>query len=491
VSVTLYTSAGSLVASTATDASGHYTFSSVAPGEYLVNFAAPAGYVFSPMGQGGNSTLDSDANSSGTTEPFSLAVGQTKTDVDAGLEASGSIGDFVWADQNQNGVQDAGELGLVQIEVGLYASDGSAVASTLTDGTGHYQFDDLNPGTYYVAFLAPPDYVFSPKGQGTDSTRDSDANTATGQTDPFTLTAGQMKTDIDAGLYSTGSSGGTVGDFVWNDTNKDGIQDAGEPGISGVSVSLYTYSGSLVSTTTTDGTGHYLFSQVALGSYYVTFTAPPNYLFSPSWQGTDPTVDSDPNAMGQTDIFDVSPYDQTRTDIDAGLYSSSGSGSGHGGAATAFVAGSGSGSGSGVGGAMPDTGTAWGQIPGGWVSGSGSGSGSGLARRSAPTVPPADSVLAAVSALLATPPESQASMIIAQPPSLDLAPVTDRLPSEPDHTVSVDRAGAGALPGGNDPWVSDNLLGALPDPVFARNADALADALAGSWAEVRPDDLER
>src|SRR5207249_1811763 len=119
VSVTLYTSAGSLVASTATDASGHYTFSSVAPGEYLVNFAVPAGYVFSPMGQGGNSTLDSDANSSGTTEPFSLAVGQTKTDVDAGLEASGSIGDFVWADQNQNGVQDAGELGLVQIEVGL------------------------------------------------------------------------------------------------------------------------------------------------------------------------------------------------------------------------------------------------------------------------------------------------------------------------------------------------------------------------------------
>ncbi len=60
----------------------------------------------------------------------------------------------------------------------------------------------------------------------------------------------------DAGLYQTAS----LGDFVWNDLNANGIQEAGEPGINGVTVELFNGSGVSQGTTTTAGGGLYSFT---------------------------------------------------------------------------------------------------------------------------------------------------------------------------------------------------------------------------------------
>ena len=52
-----------------------------------------------------------------------------------------------------------------------------------------------------------------------------------------------------------------IGNRVWNDTNSNGIQDAGESGISGVSVQLYNSAGTtLIASATTDANGNYIFS---------------------------------------------------------------------------------------------------------------------------------------------------------------------------------------------------------------------------------------
>ena len=59
----------------------------------------------------------------------------------------------------------------------------------------------------------------------------------------------------------------TIGDFVWNDTNANGLQDSGEPGIVGVKLTL-----SNGDTATTDSTGHYLFTENP-GTYTVTVNA--------------------------------------------------------------------------------------------------------------------------------------------------------------------------------------------------------------------------
>src|ERR1019366_4205678 len=67
---------------------------------------------------------------------------------------------------------------------------------------------------------------------------------------------------------------GQIGDFVWYDANGNGCQDAGEPGIPGVKVDLYAscgISGTPMTSTMTDTTGHYLFSGLCPGQYTVGF----------------------------------------------------------------------------------------------------------------------------------------------------------------------------------------------------------------------------
>ena len=83
---------------------------------------------------------------------------------------------------------------------------------------------------------------------------------------------------------------GRIGDFVWVDTDRDGVQDPGEPGIAGVTVTL---SGAANATTTTDANGGYLFSGLLAGNYTVTVGAgiPAGYLPTVSNVGA-PTLDS-------------------------------------------------------------------------------------------------------------------------------------------------------------------------------------------------------
>ena len=77
-------------------------------------------------------------------------------------------------------------------------------------------------------------------------------------------------------LLSATVSATLVGDYVWYDTNCDGIQDAKESGLAGVKNQLYNSAGTLLkeSPTLTDGTGFYKFSVPDYGSYYVIFLPP-------------------------------------------------------------------------------------------------------------------------------------------------------------------------------------------------------------------------
>lgn len=112
----------------------------------------------------------------------------------------------------------------------------------------------------------------------------------------------------------------SLGDFVWKDTNKDGIQDAGEPGIANVTVELYDCNtNALLATTTTDANGKYLFSPLTHGEYYVKFIAPNNYTISPQTQGSDNSVDSNPDATGQTACITLGIEEDNLT-VDAGMY---------------------------------------------------------------------------------------------------------------------------------------------------------------------------
>ncbi len=62
---------------------------------------------------------------------------------------------------------------------------------------------------------------------------------------------------------------GEIGDRVWLDVDGDGVQDAGEAGIAGVTVFLYDGGGHLVATTVTNSQGIYSFTGLTQGTYTV------------------------------------------------------------------------------------------------------------------------------------------------------------------------------------------------------------------------------
>jgi len=229
-----------------------------------------------------------------------------------------ALGDYVWLDANANGIWDSGESGIQGVIVRLHECTGEILASTTTDATGHYRFENLLPGDYYVEFILPAGYRFSPQNQGGNDTEDSDANAVTGNSECTLLTAGENDLTWDAGVYQPAA----IGDYVWLDTNADGLQDAGESGVPGVTVRLYTCQGELLATTTTAGDGSYLFSELVPGEYYVEFVLPSGYFFSPQDQGSNDALDSDADTTtGRAVCTTLSSGEEDRT-WDAGLYSS-------------------------------------------------------------------------------------------------------------------------------------------------------------------------
>src|SRR6202007_784682 len=138
------------------------------------------------------------------------------------------------------------------VKVILLDANGNPVAgaSAVTDASGHYQFDGLAPGKYSVQFdksTLPEGYNFTSAAQGGPGSGGSDADTGTGQTAQITLASGDNAT-LRAGLVVQQA---TLGDRVWEDSNGNGVQDAGEAGIDGVKVDLKDSLGNVVGSTVT------------------------------------------------------------------------------------------------------------------------------------------------------------------------------------------------------------------------------------------------
>ena len=112
-----------------------------------------------------------------------------------------SLGDRVWYDANTNGVQDSGEGGIPAVTVNLYSATNGVVGTQLTDTNGNYLFTDLEPGDYYVEFVKPAGFDFSPQNASGNPETDSDADPNSGLTVTITLESGEQDLSWDAGLY--------------------------------------------------------------------------------------------------------------------------------------------------------------------------------------------------------------------------------------------------------------------------------------------------
>ncbi len=224
-----------------------------------------------------------------------------------------------WQDDDGNGLQGPGEHGLLAggFQADLYTSSGSLVASAPVDAGGLYQFPSVAPGSYYVhfGFITRPEaqYNYTLPNVGPDDAIDSDVDRS-GYTDLITLSYNEDRLHVDAGLIEAAS----VGDYTWLDVNHDGIQDGGDLTAPYVAVSLYEQDGTLVSVTTSDLGGHYQFTGLYPGTYYLQFHPPADTGFTYDGQGDSDALDSDAAAGGRTRDFTLAAGEYNDR-LDAGL----------------------------------------------------------------------------------------------------------------------------------------------------------------------------
>ncbi|MDS3886106.1 SdrD B-like domain-containing protein, partial [Staphylococcus hominis] len=218
-----------------------------------------------------------------------------------------NLGDYVWEDTNQNGLQDSNENGISGVTVTLKDVDGNILTTTTTDDAGKYQFTNLINGTYKVEFETPAGFTPTDANVNNDTADESDSDglSAIGViNDADNLT-------IDSGFYKQPAEKYQVGDRVWYDTNKNGIQDEGENGIGGVTV-LLKKDNRTIANTVTDNAGKYGFYDLEKGQYTIEFIKPDNYHVSPQNAGNR-EVDSD----GLVVSVDLQSNDDS---YDLGLY---------------------------------------------------------------------------------------------------------------------------------------------------------------------------
>ncbi len=345
-----------LIASTSTNASGNYTLVAPVPGDYRVRVVLPSSSdAFSPKNAPASDLTDSDINPSGVdmgfTDTFTIASNVISTTIyDAGIiifrtptptrtPTPINIGNFVWDDLDHDGTQDAGEPGLSGVTVQLWnATKTQLIASTTTNANGNYTVVAPLPGNYRIrAVLSSAQDAFSPKDAAVDDQTDSDINPTgvdTGFTDTFNLASNVISTTIyDIGIivFRTPTPTRTptpinIGNFIWHDLNSNGIQDAGEPGIGGVTVQLWNAAKTvLIDSVLTNASGNYTVIAPVPGDYRIRVVPYIGSTFSPKNQGGDDTKDSDINPTnvlldyGFTDTFTLASNLISTTIYDAGL----------------------------------------------------------------------------------------------------------------------------------------------------------------------------
>ncbi len=268
VRVYLYDSTGTtLLATTYTGPDGYYLFPNLTAGgtSYVVR-------VDTSTLPGGSGAWDQtyDVDGTGTANQSteaSLTDGEVNLTHDFGYRGQddgsnnrGSIGNLIWNDVNADGNVDSFgtvETGINNVTVDLYWDtdrDGKIdpgeprIATTTTDSSGAYSFtglavtDGVNGDARYVVDVSDRNGVLAGYWHSLGNQSSSSDNES--KTDPYAVTltpSNRTVNTVDFGYYVLPAA---IGNYVWNDTNANGIQEAGETGINNVVVQLtITYPG--------------------------------------------------------------------------------------------------------------------------------------------------------------------------------------------------------------------------------------------------------
>lgn len=295
---------GAEVRTAVTGEDGGYALDFVRMGEYVLRVSLPDGMIFTKEGD----SLVAMADTSEAEAPrFALAMGESCAGLNFGAIAPASISGRIYADANENRVEDSEEGGLSGADVTLMQG-GTAVAALTTGADGTYSFGLLRPGTYRVRVSLPDHALFARETW----LRGMHADAQEGETGEIELAMGQQSAvEPVACVYAARIAG-----RAWSDENADGVMDAAEPALGGVTAELLV-NGVAVASAQTGEDGRYAFERLRSGEYAVRFTLPQGMLLADRVEGGASSVDVVPGSTGTTQTFALSQGEK-RSDLHIG-----------------------------------------------------------------------------------------------------------------------------------------------------------------------------
>lgn len=236
---------------TVTDATGFYSFTGLATGNYRV-------LVRTSTLPGGSGTQTGDPDQPGilcttcdnqntAARVLTLSNGNAADDDFTNNNFGYSIGNVVfgtlWEDYDGDGVRDPGEPALSGITVDLtngVCTVGTTCPRVTTDANGRYRFVNVANGSWSVAVLGSSfPALAAPQFWQQTGDPDQAGTTCTvcdGTKAAVSVTGGNIFGAYDFGYRRAGTS--SIGDTLYADWNGNGSQGAGEEGIANVTVTL-------------------------------------------------------------------------------------------------------------------------------------------------------------------------------------------------------------------------------------------------------------
>lgn len=269
LTVDLLDDTGGVVSTVRTNGKGRYTFEGLTPGTYQLSLEAKKGYAFTKHGIG--NVILNTSGGAGRSEMFEVRIGESLNNMDLGMILPCTVSGQLFADANDNGLQDSGEYGLTEALVHLIAEDGTENFSMHVNPDASWCFDAVMPGTYFVRFELPENATFAKTVNG-GNTYESDMLTA--ETDLFTMGSGGEYTAKLCGALTLGSVGGTA----FYDENGNGVQDENESVLPGMNIRLAGTQYELETVSGPDGS--FCLTGIHPGEYEMTVSFPNGYVLS-------------------------------------------------------------------------------------------------------------------------------------------------------------------------------------------------------------------
>ncbi len=225
--VVLYNEANERVTSCKTDKNGLFEFNEILPGDYYLTMTPEKGYAFTALGAGNVMQVTDEGKGRSCT--ISLASGEKMNSADIGMIVPAYVSGVLYADHNDNGLQDKGENGLEGAVVRLMSETGEVAAFTMGESAA-YRFSTI-PGRFYLQFELPQHGAFGPVVSGGNAVSGADG---IARTDWFEVSQGyEWTAPVCGGVLLSDISGA-----AFTDSNGNAVKDADEPFFAGLTITL-------------------------------------------------------------------------------------------------------------------------------------------------------------------------------------------------------------------------------------------------------------